>query len=125
MSTAETAPAAQSPAVADLIAQTVQAVRLPDHPDAKAKLDRLLKRLAQTAFDAGQDFSQRQWDQEAQAIYALQAIPKDVHDAYAAGVFQAWDMLDQAASLAEARDRILAHAVFVAPEEANAKQAKG
>ncbi|WP_306017575.1 hypothetical protein [Oceanicaulis sp. MMSF_3324] len=110
--------ALQSPAVAALIEQIRAAVRLPDHPDAAAKHERLLKRLAQTVFDAGADFTRRQWDQ------AAQAIPRDGHDAYAAGVFQAWEIIEQSGSLEEARDRILSHAVFVAPAEAEARQAR-
>ena len=110
--------ALQSPRVAHQIARIMAAVRLPGHPDAKAKLERLLKLLARFAFRAGQDFTRRQWDQ------AAQAIPRDGHDAYAAGVFQAWEIIEQSGSLEEARDRILAHAVFVAPAEAEARQAR-
>lgn len=104
--------AEQSPAVAALIRQIRAAVSLPAHPDAAAKLDRLLKRLAQTGYDAGADFTRRQWDQTAQAI------PKATRDAYAAGVHQGLEVIRTARTLDEARDRIMAQAVFIAEPDA-------
>lgn len=107
--------AEQSPRVAQQIARIVAAVRLPGHPDAKAKLERLLKTLARYAFKAGEDFTRRQWDQTAQAI------PKSTRDAYAAGVHQGLEVIRTARTLEEARDRIMAQAVFIA--EPNAAKA--
>lgn len=102
-----------SPSVAKRIYELERALggSLPSHADARAKFRRLLEALAIASFEAGADFTRRQWDQ------AAQAIPACSHDAYAAGVIQALQIAQESASIEEVRDRVLAHAVFVAPDQ--------
>lgn len=113
----EHAAALRAPSVQRNIEQLLAGIggSLPRHPDARAKFTRLLESLAIASFEAGADYTRRQWDQ------ARQAIPADVHDSYAAGVIQALQIAEDSASIEEVRDRVLAHALFVAPGELRKK----
>lgn len=116
----EHAAALRSPSVQRNIEQLLAGIggSLPRHPDARAKFTRLLESLAIASFEAGADFTRRQWEQTAQAI------PKDAHDSYAAGVIQALQIADDSACIEEVRDRVLAHAVFVAPNQVSSTSQK-
>ncbi|MGY6663379.1 MAG: hypothetical protein ACXIVO_13775 [Glycocaulis sp.] len=111
-------PVTHSPLVRAKIDLVMEALRgqLPAHPQAPAMLERSLTALAGLAFQAGRDF------ERSQLAEALEPIPADARAAHARGLYQGLEAVNQARTLDEARDIIMAISVHVAPSHLRASQ---
>lgn len=109
--TSTVSPVVHSPLVRAKIARLIEALRghLPAHPNAPAMLESSLTGIAGLAFQAGRDFERRQ------LAGALEAVPADAREAHARGLWQGLEAVQQARSLDEARDIIMAISIHVAP----------